>query len=388
MVGRPQRRLLAHRPAEAVPADDPGPDLRLPRGQRRGATRQPDVDAELAAAHADRAPRAPGARPGLAPLPLSQEPQGAGLSARTRRRDDPVRRQRLQCAAGGRARHAGVRRQRPDRADGRHEVPAHRRAALPADVAGLRLLLVRHGARQRRRQADIALSAGAVHAGGDRAARKSLQRSRAAGASDQHRAGVSPDPTLVRRQGPVRAQDPRRRFRRAARGRTRALPDAPALRAGRRDRAALFHADRRPQRGRRRRRDADALRHRAVAPRRPHGPAARRRCLARIRQRGAAFPAPRRRDRHAQRRQDPFHRLAPAGGRRAGRRQRDPPHGRRTVELVDQPRRSHGSQDLPSPSARRQPRGRDRALPDRHGAFHERAPHARRRRARRGRRQP
>ena len=44
---RPQRRLLARRPAAAVPAADPGPDLRLRGGQRRGAGARAVVAAEL-----------------------------------------------------------------------------------------------------------------------------------------------------------------------------------------------------------------------------------------------------------------------------------------------------------------------------------------------------
>ena len=52
---RPQRRLLARRPAAPVPAADPGPDLRLRGGQRRGAGARAVVAAELDAPHAGRA---------------------------------------------------------------------------------------------------------------------------------------------------------------------------------------------------------------------------------------------------------------------------------------------------------------------------------------------
>ena len=49
---RPQRRVLHRQPGPAVPAAQPGPDLRLPVGERRGAARQLDVAAELDAHHA------------------------------------------------------------------------------------------------------------------------------------------------------------------------------------------------------------------------------------------------------------------------------------------------------------------------------------------------
>ena len=68
-----------------------------------------------------------------------------------RRRDDPVRRQRLAHAAGGRARPVGIRRPRAGRAERRLAVPADRPAHLSADPAALRLLLVHP--RQRGRSA-------------------------------------------------------------------------------------------------------------------------------------------------------------------------------------------------------------------------------------------
>jgi trehalose synthase-fused probable maltokinase len=56
---------------------------------------------------------------------------------------DPVHRQPLAAGAGGGAQSRGIRRQRAGGAVGRHALPADRRAALPADAAALRLLLVR-----------------------------------------------------------------------------------------------------------------------------------------------------------------------------------------------------------------------------------------------------
>ena len=82
-------------------------------------------------------------------LPVPQEPQGAGLSARARRRGDPVRGQRLAHAAGGRARSFGIRRPRAGRADRRLAVPADRQAHLPAHPAALRFLLVHPDQRER-----------------------------------------------------------------------------------------------------------------------------------------------------------------------------------------------------------------------------------------------
>ena len=102
-------------------------------------------------------------RPRHAALPLSEEPQGPGLSARARRRDHPLRRQRLAHAAGGRARPLGVRRPRAGRAERRLAVPADRPAHLSADPAALRLLLVHPG--QRERSAVLAYARAGADAG-------------------------------------------------------------------------------------------------------------------------------------------------------------------------------------------------------------------------------
>ena len=153
---RPQRRLLPGEPAAAVPAGDPGPDLRLRRDQRRGADPGADQPAELDAAH-DRDPqqqRRPGPRHD--PVPLSVEPQGPGLDPRARGRAGPVRGQPVARAPGGAARPVGTAHRGADRAHRRHRVPADRRPALPADPAVLRLLLVL--ARARRAPASSARS--------------------------------------------------------------------------------------------------------------------------------------------------------------------------------------------------------------------------------------
>ena len=151
---RPQRRLLARRPAAAVPAADPGPDLRLRGGQRRGAGARRLVAAELDAPHARRAPQQPGLRPRPLHVAASGQPQDPGLPARATTT-------RSCCAwptsAAPRSRWSSSWRAYKGRVPvemlGRNAVPADRRPALPADAAGLRLLLVPPGHRRRRRRA-------------------------------------------------------------------------------------------------------------------------------------------------------------------------------------------------------------------------------------------
>jgi hypothetical protein len=81
-------------------------------------------------------------RPRHAALSLSEEPQGAGVSARARGRDHPVRRERLARAAGGRTRPVRILGPRARRIERRLFVSADRPAHLSADTAALRLLLV------------------------------------------------------------------------------------------------------------------------------------------------------------------------------------------------------------------------------------------------------
>ena len=66
VVARPQWRLLPRQPAAALCAADPGSDLRLPGGQRRGAAAQPGLAAQLDEA-ADRGPPGAGRRSAAAP---------------------------------------------------------------------------------------------------------------------------------------------------------------------------------------------------------------------------------------------------------------------------------------------------------------------------------
>ncbi len=78
----PQRRLLARRPRRAGAADADGPALRLRDRQRRGAAARSPFALALDAPHARDPPPSCGVRPWHASLPLSAEPQGAGVPAR------------------------------------------------------------------------------------------------------------------------------------------------------------------------------------------------------------------------------------------------------------------------------------------------------------------
>ena len=113
-------------------------------GQRRGAGSRPALAAQLDAPHASPSRRQlPGVRPRQLAPPLSR------ATARSWPICASTRATRILCvanlsrtAAGGRARPRGVRRPRAGRAGRRLGVPADRPAALSADAAALRLLLV------------------------------------------------------------------------------------------------------------------------------------------------------------------------------------------------------------------------------------------------------
>ena len=105
------------------------------------------------------APREASVRTRHDPLPESEQPQDPRLSARVAgRTGDPVRRESLACAAGGRTRPVRIRRHGAARNDRRLGVPADRPAHLSADLPALRLPVVpcfapaacaRRGARRR-----------------------------------------------------------------------------------------------------------------------------------------------------------------------------------------------------------------------------------------------
>ena len=154
---------------------------------------------------------------GTLALPLSEEPQGAGVPARVRGRDDPLRRQRLAHAAGGRARSVRIRRPRAGRAERRLAVPADRPAHLPAHAAALRLLLVRpRGAERAARLAHPGARTHArLHHAGDAQQDRGCARDRRRRRARARRAAFLPDEAaLVLRQGPERqvgqVQVPRR----------------------------------------------------------------------------------------------------------------------------------------------------------------------------------
>ena len=78
-------------------------------------------------------------------LPLPAQPQGPGLSARARGRDDLVRLQPVAQRAGLRPGARGLPRPGAGRAAGPHRLPTDRRSRLPPDPARLRLLLAGAG---------------------------------------------------------------------------------------------------------------------------------------------------------------------------------------------------------------------------------------------------
>ena len=117
--------------------------------------REPVVAAQLDAAHAR------GAQASSRRSAAARSPSCARATARSsptcasyERRGDPVRRQPRARGAAGRARPRALQGPRAGRAARPHAVSADRRAALPADAAGARLLLV--PARDRRAGAGLA----------------------------------------------------------------------------------------------------------------------------------------------------------------------------------------------------------------------------------------
>ena len=151
MVARPQWRLLARRSGRAGAAADHGSALRLRGGQCRGADARPAFAAATGCGACWRSAAAIAAF-GRGTLRFLY-PKNRKVLAYLREydgRDDPLRRQPLAHAAGGRARSVGVRRPRAGRARRRLAVPADRPAHLSAHAAALRLLLVR----PRRRRAS------------------------------------------------------------------------------------------------------------------------------------------------------------------------------------------------------------------------------------------
>ena len=132
---------------QAAPAGDPGPGLRLPERQRRGAAGEPSslLHWTRRMIHARRRHPAFGLGSftdlgGSNPTVLSYVREHAARGRQRRR--DRLRQQPVPLPAAGRARPAPVRGHGPGRAARRRAVPGDRRAALPAHPGRLRLLLV------------------------------------------------------------------------------------------------------------------------------------------------------------------------------------------------------------------------------------------------------
>ena len=116
-------------PGQAAPARHPGPGLRLPERQRRGAAGELLVAAALDPPDDPGPPPPPGVRPRGLRRPRRLQPDRAVLRPRARGRRRPPRRDRvrqqpLPLPAAGRARPAPLGGHGPGRAAGRRAVPA------------------------------------------------------------------------------------------------------------------------------------------------------------------------------------------------------------------------------------------------------------------------
>ena len=134
----PQRRLLARRPAAAVPAADHGPDLRLRGGQRRGAGARPVARCSTGCKRMLAVRKTqPGVRPRHASRSCSRATARCSPTcASTATRAILCVANLCALGAAGRARPGALQGPRAGRAARPHAVPADRRAAVPADAAG------------------------------------------------------------------------------------------------------------------------------------------------------------------------------------------------------------------------------------------------------------
>src|SRR5690606_35477684 len=150
MDPRPQRRLLQMRPRPPLPPRHHGPHLRLPSRQRRSPGQQPRLPAPLDPQNDRDPPTPPRLRRRLLRRTVRLQPlrprlhPGDHRGGEPVRRDghDPVRQQPVALPAAGRAGPAALRGLPPRGVHGRRAVPRDRRAALPHDAPGARLLLV------------------------------------------------------------------------------------------------------------------------------------------------------------------------------------------------------------------------------------------------------
>ena len=150
---RPERGLLVGEPPAAVPAGDHRPRVPLRGGQRRGPAGQPAFAAVVDEAAARPAPAAPRVLARLAPVPPPREPEGPGVPAPARGRDDPRRGEPVALRAAHRARPVRARGPGADRDVRAGRVPGDQRGAvLPHARAPLLPVVLARGAGRRPRR--------------------------------------------------------------------------------------------------------------------------------------------------------------------------------------------------------------------------------------------
>src|ERR1700757_4678887 len=142
---RPQRRVFHGQPRSALPAAEPRPGLWLPGRERGGPARHLDVAAQLHPNDAVGAPAAPRVRARHIRGIGWVEPLDAGVRAPgTRRwRHGALRQQPVAIPAADRTEPAALERLDSAGVDRARRISPHWPPALPADTAGIRVLLVR-----------------------------------------------------------------------------------------------------------------------------------------------------------------------------------------------------------------------------------------------------
>ena len=355
-------------PAAALRAADPGPDLRLPGGQRRGAAAEPGLAAQLDEA-ADRACAA-----GAAPSAAARSPSSTRATARSWPICASSRARRSCASTTCRATRrpatwssAAYRDRVPVELLGRTVFPPVSDPAYRLTLPGYGFYWLALAAGRRARQLAPAHARAAARVHHHRARRQLARhqrkprrpRARPAGA-----AGVPAQAELV--QGSGRRGRQARPRRRGARAAGHLSPGRAGDRARRHQRAVLLPAVRgrlgrgEPGTGR----AAPALHAGPRPPRAAGGRALRRHPRRRVRAHAPAPDARRGRARHRRPRPALQLRAAPAGaGHPAGRR--GSPDRRRAEQQPARARRAHPAQGLPPARGRPASRARARPLPHR-----------------------